>query len=161
MTPVYQTIIDPISGNCMQAAYATLFDLPIEDVPNFVAPEHYQRWGFVLRDFLERLGYKEITHLYSHSEYDQWKLERVKDFDGVNGYFYASVHSPKFNPDGKHGGPGHAVIVDKNLNIVWDPNPNYVGIKYPLSDNGYNGILRIDVIEKFNYNETEIFGEAA
>lgn len=159
MTPVYQTIVDPISGNCMQAAYATLFDIKLEAVPNFVSPEIHQKWGFVLRDFLKRLGYKETSHLYSHSQIEELKLERIKDYEGVNGFFYASVHSPKFNPEGKHGGNGHAVIVDKNLNIVWDPNPNNVDIKYPLSDNGYNGILKIDVIEKFNYDYPEISSE--
>ena len=41
------------------------------------------------------------------------------------------------------------MLVDKNLNIVHDPNPEYQDVKYPLTDEiGNNGILEIWVIEK-------------
>lgn len=67
---------------------------------------------------------------------------------GVNGYFYCSVLSPKYF-SWEHMGT-HAVICDKNFNIVHDPNPEYKGIKsYPLASIiGFNGIIGVYNIRK-------------
>ena len=52
-------------------------------------------------------------------KYDTDELIKIAHFDkGVNGYFYAGVHSQTFKD------VSHAVIVDMDLNIVHDPNPN-------------------------------------
>jgi hypothetical protein len=36
MKPVYQTIFKPPLGNCLQACLASLFELPLANVPNFM-----------------------------------------------------------------------------------------------------------------------------
>lgn len=73
VTPVHQTIFatgDPDSpvGNCLQAAIASLLDLPIDDVPHFVGDDaatdgdlhwwtQWRRWctarGLTVRDAAE------------------------------------------------------------------------------------------------------------
>ena len=35
MTPVFQTIVDDKHGDCLRAAFASILDLPLEEVPNF------------------------------------------------------------------------------------------------------------------------------
>ncbi len=44
----------------------------------------------------------------------------------------------------------HAVIIDKNYNIVHDPNHNNEGLSsYPMAEElGYNGIINIYLINK-------------
>lgn len=44
MIPIYQTIMKPPLGNCMQACLASLFEVPLEDVPNFMDGPHDSWW---------------------------------------------------------------------------------------------------------------------
>ena len=46
MRPVIQTVLEPPHGNALQACVATLLDLPLAAVPNFVAEENY--WSAML-----------------------------------------------------------------------------------------------------------------
>ena len=120
MTPVFQTIVDKDHGNCMQAAIASLFDLKLEDVPNFIELED---WGLVLHHFFDDKGYDSCTVNKQRHETTEF-LKSVAKFDGgVNGYLYATVPSQTFE-NGRH-----AVIVDTDLNIVHDPNPNQLAMK--------------------------------
>lgn len=36
MIKIYQTVVNNFQGNCMQAAVASLLELPIEKIPNFI-----------------------------------------------------------------------------------------------------------------------------
>lgn len=45
MKKVFQTIVDKDHGNCMQAVVASLFELELDDVPNFIEMES---WGLVM-----------------------------------------------------------------------------------------------------------------
>ncbi len=150
MKKVYQTIVDLGKGNCMQAAIAALFDEDLENVPEFIEIGREKgTWLPEFCEFLNERGYDYNGVLFRNAQLENYKLDEVKNLEGVNGYFYASVYSPKYNPNGDKGGVTHAVIVDKDLNIVFDPNPNYPeGIKYPTHEEGYNGIINIYVIEK-------------
>ena len=165
MKPVYQTIIDKNKGNCMQAMYASLFELELEEVPNFSLwwnenPPDDRHWSQVEWDFIKKQGYSEGRTLYNPncrpngiSQRDKNKvlkeycLEAVKEHNGVKGCFYASVLSPIFY---KNDGGTHCILVDNNFNIVHDPNPEYRGLtEYPLSEkNGYKGILYIKTYVK-------------
>jgi len=158
MTPVYQTIVDPDHGNCMQATFASLFDMNLEDVPHFLElkdgwfPSFYKIIVEKGYDYEGGLYNKKLNELRFPGEptTEKFQLENIKDLQGVNGYFYACVYSPKyFDPaKGYTDQITHAVIVDKNLNIVHDPNPNNKDVKYPLADEiGHNGIHYIFVIE--------------
>jgi len=111
MKKVYQTIVDKDHGNCMQAVVASLFELELDDVPNFIEEEH---WYWKMMEFYRERGYQCGT-VNGSLEY----MRKAAEFDGgINGYFDATVPSKIF----ENG--THAVVVDVNLNIVHDPNPN-------------------------------------
>jgi|GEM_PF-1778678 len=160
MIKIYQTIVDKGHGNCMQAAIASLFDKKLEDVPNFKLFGH--EWHREFFGFIKECGYDYDGCLYN---YNQWRIinkregvptakglrnrfYKIKQMEGVHGYFYASVYSPKYYDPKDKPPTTHAVIIDKNFNIVHDVNPNNIGLKeYPESKNlKYNGILDIYMI---------------
>lgn len=164
MTPVFQTIVDKDHGNCMQAAMASLFDLPLDAVPHFL--ECGDQWFSVMNEFIKSRGFeynfmlhnKRYITLYSPTfecfKKPKWHKKsiitpkRLYKEPGVNGYFYAGVLSPN-NFDFKdkiiHT---HAVIIDRDYNVVHDPNPAYKDILgYPLGSlMGYNGIIDVYII---------------
>jgi hypothetical protein len=61
MKPVNQTDSSKESGNCQQAAVASLFNLKIEQVPNFILFEHQRGWE-VLCGFIWGLGYELVEY---------------------------------------------------------------------------------------------------
>lgn len=162
MKKVYQRVIDPGVGDCMQAAIASLFDDEYENVPAFIEyaiKGKMNEMGEVFDSYIDSKGYKVKNLLHNN----QWKIlmdptweckEKPRFFekgilktenmgDGVEGYFYASVLSPGYFK--WYDMVTHAVICDKNLNIVHDPNLNYSSIRaYPLSSIiGCNGITAL------------------
>lgn len=113
MKKVYQTIVDKDKGNCMQAVVASLFEVDLNNVPDFLNFGDDWFWEFLY--YFRDKGYKP-SYIYKNKNYD---LKDVAIFDGgVNGYFYASVPSATFD------GLTHAVVVNMDLNVVHDPNPN-------------------------------------
>ena len=152
MKKVYQQNVNSLNGDCMRAVVASLFEERIENVPNFI--EYGHEWWLVFEEYFRDKGYKQSIALYNPIMYsknilEEFSFEQLKNYNGVDGYFYATVNSPTFNPDGDLTGTTHAVVIDKNFNIVHDPNPNYKNEKrlYPLHDK-YNGIRSIEVFEK-------------
>jgi len=166
MTPVYQTIVDPGNGNCMQAAVATLFDMKLEEVPHFLT--FGDKWFSVFYEFIKDSGYA-YHGMFHNKNYNRlcnptnecfqevkWykssilTLTNLKKSGGINGYFYASVLSPKYFNFGENFNKTHAVIIDLNCNIVHDPNPEYKSIlQYPLSSLlKFNGIIDVYDINK-------------
>jgi len=159
MNKVYQTIVDRRHGNCTQAAIASLFELPLEAVPNFNS--FGQKWFEVFYKFIREQGYEYDGCLYN---YNQWRiinkregkpmaklrnrLHKIKNMYGVKDYFYASVYSPKYYDSNDKPPVTHAVIIDKNFNIVHDVNPENINIiNYPEAKGlKYNGILDIYMI---------------
>ncbi len=121
MIPVYQKVIDKDNGDCMRAVMASLFELKLEDVPNFIEAEN---WFLSMFNFLNHNGCSVNGYLYGGNLVSsEFHLHNISKYDGINGYFYASVYSPKYNPYNSISGVTHAVVVDKNLNVVHDPNP--------------------------------------
>ena len=165
MKKVYQTIVDAGKGNCMQAAIASLFDKELNEVPNFISLEN---WFEAMWDFAKDNGYQYTGMLYNrkmsilntptsdsfknHNWCEEMKLsvENLKRYGSVNGFFYATVLSPKYFNwcEGFHN--KHAVIIDLEMNVVHDPNPEYQSIlRYPLSDViDCNGIVDVSLFEK-------------
>lgn len=125
MKKVFQTVVDKGHGNCMQAAVASLFDLELDEVPNFI--EHENGNGSVLQ-YMYRKGYDACyINRYRHDTTEF--LQKIAHFDGgVNGYFYASVQSQTYDD------VYHAVVIDMDLNIVHDPNPNQLAMKLTPDD---------------------------
>jgi hypothetical protein len=53
MKPAYQTR-DGIGGNCLQVALASLLELPLEAVPDFMSgPDGLRMWPFTLGAWLQ------------------------------------------------------------------------------------------------------------
>lgn len=134
MTPIYQTILDKGRGNCMQATTASLFDLSLDEVPNFI--ELGCEWFNIMGTMYLDRGY-DLCCFNPNRDIELVK-EVLKADKGVNGYWCASVNSIFFGE-----GVTHSVIIDKDLNIVHDPNLNNKGYIYKIED-----ILSIDVCSK-------------
>ena len=164
MNRVYQTIIDPQHGNCMQAAFASLFNDKLENVPNFIESNN---WFEDMKAYAESKGYSyngmlhnkkwislcqaKTTDVFEKSGWYKPGLiskSNIKKNSGVDGFFYAGVCSPAFF--GWDTFASHAVIIDSDFNIVHDPNPNNKEIyKYPLANIiGFNGIIDIYLFNK-------------
>ena len=163
MIKIYQTIVDRGHGNCMQAAIASLLELPLEEVPHFL--EHGHMWFEVFYEFLKKNGYEYRRMLHNYNQYRiinkrkgvetanvRGNMGKIKKYDGVKGYFFASVYSPKYYDPNDSPSTTHAVIIDKNFNIVHDVNPSYADLKeYPEAKKlKYNGLLDIYIIEKIS-----------
>lgn len=120
MKKVYQEIIDKGKGDCARAAIASLFELELHEIPNFIElhSDKYPQSLHII-EFMENRGYSpSFVNRQFHETIDEFK--KILYFDGgINGYFYASVPSQTFS------GSSHAVIIDKDMNIVHDPNPNH------------------------------------
>lgn len=108
MKPVDQTIVDNGKGDCMRAVCASLFEIDINQVPNFI--EFDRLWYFLMSMFFTVRGYK-IDH-------NCYYPESLTYENSIGGYFYASVPSKTYK------GVRHAVVIDMNGVIVHDPNPN-------------------------------------
>jgi hypothetical protein len=164
MIKVYQNVIDPKIGDCMQAVFASLFHKKLEEVPEFI--KFGQGWFSAIMDFADDNGYKYAGMLHNvnftrlcHPTSDCFEepkylkecmLNKENLGEGIDGFFYAGVLSPKFFNlcDGFMN--QHAVICDKDLNVVHDPNPEYANlIKYPLADLlGCNGLIDVTLFKK-------------
>lgn len=132
MIKVYQTIIDPIKGNCMQAALASLFELTLEEVPNFIELEN---WIQEYKNFYKQKGL-EFGIL---SNTPKELLKKALKYDGgVNGYFNASVPSKTFE------NVSHAVIIDSDLTVVHDPNPNNLWLGHKDTD-----VIEVTITKQF------------
>lgn len=163
MIPVYQDIIDPGHGNCMQAALASLLELPIDKVPHFLELQNENNTSayHYLCQFILDIGLDYSGTLHNHPSTDEKykddpkirSILRLKEYEGYKGYFYASVFSPKYYDYSKRMTDlqvTHAVICDKDYNIVFDPNPANKDVKkYPMADElGFNGIMNILLISE-------------
>lgn len=163
MVKVYQRIIDPGKGDCLKCAVATLFQDEYENVPHFI--EH-EKWFSMLMEYVNSKGYEYHGQLYNKKwsmlqtplsgcfEPDKWaeelilNEENMKGNQDINGLYLASVNSPKYYSHAKT--VTHAVLCDKDFNIIFDPNPAYENIlKYPMADLlDYNGINYVWKFEK-------------
>lgn len=115
MKKVFQSKVSEVDGDCMRAVVASLLELDLNEVPNFI--EYREASNFEMMKFFFDKKYHPCF-IYKHNYTTEQLIEIANICGGVNGYFYASVPSQTYK-DG-----GHAVVVDLNLNIVHDPNPN-------------------------------------
>lgn len=144
MKKVYQKIVDKGHGDCMRAVVASLLELELEEVPNFI--ELGDLWFPEMHKFFHLRGYTLEGCLYQHNN----EMHEIKNYQGINGLFWGGVYSPKYYNPNDSVPVTHAVIIDKNYNIVHDPNPSYQNIKsYPMADKiGNNGVYNVWLFEK-------------
>ena len=121
MTPVFQTIIDSQVGNCMQASYASILDLPLEQVPHFLEePMEDENCDMRLRKWLQSLGLTDLNINIDEPEVFRHLLWSLM-WSGTH-YCIASIESQKFK------GCMHSVVAQINhfpdvLAVAHDPNP--------------------------------------
>lgn len=161
MRKIYQKVIDSRSGDCLRAAVCSLIGISDRRVPNFITVTERD----CLKKFLGSKGYSydymillnpNVHNIYNPTGCCEGKcvqepsllLGAIKNHEGVDGLFVATVFSPRYFD--YQGFAEHAVVIDKNFNVVHDPNPAYKDIaSYPLSPLiGYNGIVRVYIIKK-------------
>ncbi len=113
MKPVMQTILGE-DGNCFSACIASLFDLHIEEVPNFVTmvPKDGD-WAAPLREWLRPRGFGFLTIGLNGDE---------SILQGLDGYVIVSGQSSR--------GLYHATIWHRG-ELVHDPHPSQCGIRSP------------------------------
>lgn len=87
-------------GNCLQAAVASLLDVPLDEVPHFAEKAE---WRSALNSFARSRGY------FVHT-----RVLHPPDFGLAVG---PSLRSP-----------AHAVVV-RDRAIVWDPHPSRAGLR--------------------------------
>tara|TARA_R110002012_G_C11506584_1_gene597935 strand:- start:2 stop:451 length:450 start_codon:yes stop_codon:yes gene_type:complete len=142
MIKVYQTIVDPGKGNCMQAVVASLFEKDIQEIPNFI--NFGTQWWPEIYNYYNCNGYNGIGCLDPKGRIELTK--RALEFDGgVNGFWAAFVPSQTFKDS------SHAVIIDKDLNIVHDPNPNQKALLLGPED-----ITKIDIVHPGWYIDGDV-----
>lgn len=126
MIPADQTNLEDGRGNCLTACVATLLDLPIGDVPNFIEREDMFK---ACRDWLAARGFKMLEFYFSD-------VEQLKEmyFEPYGEFCILSGLSPRKKADG--GKKYHAVVgktVGYGVEVVHDPHPSRDG----LADEGH------------------------
>src|SRR5690606_9377762 len=147
MKKIFQRNIDKGNGDCMKCAIATLLGLEYDEVPHFL---EFEQPNVAMVEFMDSKGFEFEVALYNYPGSEYSTIHKLSDFDGINGLFYASVFSPKYYDKsvGVNGYQiGHAVIINKSFEIVFDPNPNYQSLKeYPEANTlGCNGVKTVYV----------------
>lgn len=167
MKKVFQTIVGSGNGNCVAASVASILNKNLEEVPPLL-PDDAQMKNLI--DFMNDNGYKFEGSLYNKNywilqhpnsiycfENTEWyepqilSKEKLQQLHGIDGLFLAVVYSPKFSNFRYSGERGtHQVIIDKDFNVVHDPNEGYKDIiRYPLAELlGFNGIIYVEIFEK-------------
>ena len=56
MKPVFQTIRGKVKGNCFAACMASILEMPLEAMPEYLDLPDQSRWLAVWREFLKPLG---------------------------------------------------------------------------------------------------------
>jgi hypothetical protein len=117
MIPVDQTIVSEKDGDCTRASLASILELPIDAVPNFM--RFGQGWFRIFSHFLMSLDYEFLGTGWVKSK-DRPKGHILSRSPNIKGYVIASVPSKTFpNSVG-----GHSVVMNLKGLVVHDPNPN-------------------------------------
>ena len=112
MKEVMQKVFDPRKGDCVRACLASVFELPVDEVPNFweQTQDPTEFWGLINEWLMENFGVRKIFLRYS---------EKTADcLEGV--LCIASGTSPRHTPG------GHAVVWRDGL--LHDPHPSGDGL---------------------------------
>ena len=127
MKPVFQTqfdipangeSIDPTKhGDCFKACIASIFELPLDEIPYFV--HHEDTWWSEFTLWCKDT--QQIIPMWLHGLTDP-KLQT---------YYIASVPSPRSTPESL---ANHEIVM-KGSEVVHDPHPGYANIqhKFPVS----------------------------
>ena len=112
MKPTYQTIFDDELGDCFRACVASIFEFPIEDMPNFweQTQDGSEFWKLTDDWISKNIGYRAISF--------EFKKKDIHLVDGI--LCVACAVSPRSND------VDHAVVWQDG--VVHDPHPSNVGL---------------------------------
>lgn len=109
MKPVRQTKFGPDEGNCLPACIASIFEISLDDVPNFHENQNDFGWLDRLNEWVARYGLSAIC------------VDATNDFRIDDAYVILSGKSPR-------GKFLHAVVW-KDGKIIHDPHPDNTGLE--------------------------------
>jgi hypothetical protein len=107
MIKIMQTKVDNKTGDCLRACVASMFELEIEAVPNFLLFKK-RRWFQMMWYYFKGLQC-DIVYCYKPQEISNKYL--------LNGCILAVVKS-------LNGSNSHAILIDSVGNVLHDPSPN-------------------------------------
>jgi hypothetical protein len=113
--PVNQILVDAEFGDCTRACLASILELDIDAVPNFI--RFKGKWMRIFWPYINALGYQFYGTGWPKSEAKP-NGHVVSECPNIDGFVIASVPSRSFE------GGGHAVVMNINGLVVHDPNPN-------------------------------------
>ena len=122
MIKVYQRIIDQGRGDCFTAAIASIFELPYEQVPTWVADafdagKPHRAWHDI-NAWLRERGFHQVTIKWEEFQYHYWNnLEGVECLLSVPSQRFPGVSHAVIGSWMKTATGGHQLI------IIHDPNP--------------------------------------
>lgn len=129
MKPVFQDKFG-FNGNCMAACVASILELPLRDVPNFVAEckdDNDSSWFGKFWGFMRQHGFEIIPyHLVGYNHETNTEFDRTLDFDNL------PEHLKDVYPYHLACGPAargfeHATVGWRDQ-IVHDPHPSRAGL---------------------------------
>ena len=106
MKPVKQTKLGPPDGNCFAACVASIFEVPLDDVPNFIETDNWQN---ALDEWLNERGMCSLSILPFEKE--------IKP----RGYSILSGIPREKTVE-------HCVVAWDGV-MVWDPSPTPLGVE--------------------------------
>ena len=112
MTPINQTVFDSKNGNCLEACFASILEIPIKQIPYF--KEHVLFKDF--NDFLKPFGFYCVIVNIPKKDFN----ETLRQFEGH--YILVGASCNECN---------HAVIYKENK-LVHDPHKRSSGLMGPL-----------------------------
>lgn len=111
MKPVMQTLFNTTNGNCFQACVASIMELPLTNVPNFM--DFNDDKGHWWREFGAWLRRRNMFH-YSVELAEPNRGEWADWLEDKQLIYLGSI---------KSGGVHHALVL-KGTNVIHDPWPN-------------------------------------
>lgn len=132
MKKVYQTIYGEEKGNCFAACVASILELNIEQVPDFLG-EYGDRWMYGLNEWLEQFGLAAITVAFQDDD------PHIK-----KGYACAGIRTPT--------GSKHSVVY-KDLKFVWNPQKGWED--YDAEPEDYTFFVVLDPAKYMEFIEKE------
>jgi hypothetical protein len=115
MKPIDQSIVCEKNGDCTRACLASILEMELDAVPNFM--RFGKMWFGLFSAFLRFLSYDYYGTGFPLSD-KRPMGDKLEDSPNVDGFVIASVPSSLF-PNS-----GHSVVMDLKGVVVHDPNPN-------------------------------------
>lgn len=118
---IKQTTFGDGKGNCWAACFASILEIPLDQVPNFCGDENYQEfWWSEAKEFLSCFGLTLIEINPSP------ELDWDEYFDC---YWVAIGKSPR--------GDFHHAVVYHGSEMAHDPHPSGAGLDGPVITGGF------------------------